>query len=55
MITWARQKTSDNNGSYTTISNVLLNKTILIYDIKNKTNPFELELDAEYGNIVTYQ
>jgi WD repeat-containing protein 19 len=55
MIKWARQKTSDNKGTFTTISTVLLNKTILIYDIKKKTNPIELALDSDYGNIVTYQ
>jgi WD repeat-containing protein 19 len=55
MIKWARQKTSENKGSYTTISTVLQNKTILIYDIKKKSNPIELALDSDYGNIVTYQ
>lgn len=55
MIKWARQKTNDNKNAYTTISTVLLNKTILIYDIKRKANPIELALDSDYGNIVTYQ
>jgi WD repeat-containing protein 19 len=55
MIKWARQKTNDNKSSYTTISTVLSNKTILIYDIKKKSNPIELALDSDYGNIVTYQ
>lgn len=55
MIKWARQKTNDNKNSYTTISTVLNNRTILIYDIKKKSNPIELALDSDYGNIVTYQ
>jgi WD repeat-containing protein 19 len=55
MIRWARQKTNDSKSSYTTISTVLSNKTILIYDIKKKSNPIELALDSDYGNIVTYQ
>lgn len=55
MIKWARQKTNENKNSFTTISTVLNNKTILIYDIKKKSNPIELALDSDYGNIVTYQ
>jgi WD repeat-containing protein 19 len=55
MVKWARQKTNENKNSYTTISTVLNNKTILIYDIKKKLNPIELALDSDYGNIVTYQ
>lgn len=55
MIKWARQKTNENKSSFTTISTVLNSKTILIYDIKKKSNPIELALDSDYGNIVTYQ
>jgi WD repeat-containing protein 19 len=55
MVKWARQKTSESKNSFTTISTVLNNKTILIYDVKKKSNPIELALDSDYGDIVTYQ
>ena len=55
LIMWARQKTSEERASFTTISTVQNNKTILIYDFKKKNNPIELALDNEYGNITTYQ
>jgi WD repeat-containing protein 19 len=55
MIKWARQKTTDSKNSYTTLSTLLNNKTILIYDVKRKSNPIELALDSDYGDIVTYQ
>jgi len=54
-IKWARQKTNENRTNFTTISTILNNRTILIYDIKKKSNPIELALDTEYGTIVTYQ
>ena len=54
-LQWARQKTNDTKKEYTTISTIQNNKTILIYDFKKKTNPIELALDNEYGNIVTYE
>jgi len=49
VLRWARQKTNDSRTNYTTISTILNNKTILIYDIKKKNNPIELALDQEYG------
>jgi len=55
MVKWARQKTTDSKNTFTTISTVLNNKTILIYDVKKKSNPIELALDSDYGDIVTYQ
>ena len=54
-IKWARQKTTENNKEFNTISTIQNNKTILIYDINKKSNPIELSLDKEYGNIVTYE
>ena len=54
-LKWARQKTSENNKEYNAISTIQNNKTILIYDINKKSNPIELALDKEYGNIVTYE
>ena len=54
-IKWARQKTSEASKDFNTISTIQNNKTILIYDINKKSNPIELSLDKEYGNIVTYE
>ena len=54
-LKWARQKTSENTKEFNTISTIQNNKTILIYDINKKSNPIELALDKEYGNIVTYE
>ena len=54
-IKWARQKTSETNKEFNTISTIQNNKTILIYDINKKSNPIELALDKEYGNIITYE
>jgi WD repeat-containing protein 19 len=54
VLRWARQKTNDSRTNYTTISTILNNKTILIYDIKKKSNPIELALDQEYGKDNNY-
>ena len=53
-IKWGKQKTSDNKDN-NVISIIQDNKTILIYDMNQKTKPIELSLDKEYGNIVTYE
>ena len=53
-IKWGKQKTSDNKDN-NVISIIQDNKTILIYDMNQKTKPIELALDKEYGNIVTYE
>ena len=54
-IKWARQKKSDNSKDNNVISIIQDNKTILIYDMNQKSKPIELALDNEYGNIVTYE
>jgi WD repeat-containing protein 19 len=54
-IKWARQKKSDNSKDNNVISIIQDNKTILIYDMNQKSKPIELALDKEYGNIVTYE
>ena len=51
VLRWARQKTIETRNNYTTLSTIMNNKTILIYDIKKKNNPIELALDTEYGSI----
>lgn len=48
-------KTTNNSNSTTTVSTITANRCILIYDITKKSKPIELELSAEYGNIMTYE
>lgn len=55
MIKWIQTKSSEKNNIFTTVSAVLANKSILVYDISKKITPFELGLKDNYGSIVTYQ
>ncbi|EAR82687.2 WD40 repeat protein (macronuclear) [Tetrahymena thermophila SB210] len=54
-LQWARQKTDDRDSSQRTITAILSNKSILMYDLNTKKQPLELVYEPKYGKIVDYQ
>lgn len=55
MIKWAKTNLQEKGEICTTISTVLADKVILIYDTSKKKGSLELNLKEEHGNIVTYE
>eukprot|EP00357_Protocruzia_adherens_P031508 CAMPEP_0115034576 /NCGR_PEP_ID=MMETSP0216-20121206/40747_1 /TAXON_ID=223996 /ORGANISM="Protocruzia adherens, Strain Boccale" /LENGTH=1399 /DNA_ID=CAMNT_0002413515 /DNA_START=36 /DNA_END=4235 /DNA_ORIENTATION=- len=53
-LRWAKQKTDDRGNAQNTVSTILENKKVLMFDVSNPLQPLELSFQLKYGRIVSY-
>lgn len=54
LVKWTRQKTDERTAQNKTITAILQNKSLLMFQYENKKQPLELFFEAKYGKIVDY-
>lgn len=53
-IQWGRQKTDDRESPQRTITAIMSNKSILMFELNSNKQPLELVFEQKYGKIVDY-
>jgi WD repeat-containing protein 19 len=54
LLQWTRQKTDERNVAQRTLTAVLQQKTLLMYEVNSTKQPLELVFEQKYGKIVDY-
>ena len=54
-IQFSHVKSDSQSSEETTVSVVIGNKTLFLYDMDNADNPIELAFQPRYGDITTYK